>query len=84
MSYRTEATSCSTLQVESAQQVFSTIELLEMILMELSIRDLLLSQRVYKAFQQTIEGSTKLQQALFMAPFEASPSTCDNPTTRQP
>lgn len=48
------------------EQVFDTIELLEMILYKLPIRDLLLSQRVSCRWKQVIEGSIKLQQALFI------------------
>lgn len=54
-------------------QVFGTVELLEKILSELPIRYLLLVQRVSKYWQQVIDGSTKLQQALFFEPIPFGP-----------
>lgn len=57
-----------------AAKVFAIPELLERILIELPIRDLLLSQRVGRHFKATIEGSTKLLQALFLLP---APQQCE-------
>lgn len=59
-------------------------ELLEQILTNLPQRDLLLAQRVSKAFNLTISASPKLQRALFFAPdpsLPASPITYLNPKT---
>jgi hypothetical protein len=39
------------------EQVFSTVELLEAILMELPMKDRLFSQRVGRTFRNTIKGS---------------------------
>jgi hypothetical protein len=48
------------------EQVFETVELLEIILYKLPIRDLLFSQRVAKQWKAVIENSQRLQEALFM------------------
>jgi hypothetical protein len=50
-------------------KVLSTTELLEAILLQLSLKDVLLSQRVSKEWRDTIVGSTKLQQLLFFRPI---------------
>ena len=50
------------------EQVFLLPEILETILLYLPQRDLLLSQRVSRNFQDTIDGSIRLQRALFFAP----------------
>jgi hypothetical protein len=52
----------------SASQVFRIPELLELVLLHLAQRDILLAQRVSRSFRQTIEGSLRLQRALFLAP----------------
>ena len=59
-------------------------EILEQILIHLPSRDLLLAQRISRAFQLTISASPKLQRALFFSPDPACPSspiTYLNPTT---
>ena len=56
-------------------KVFSTVELLEAILLRVPQRDLLLSQAVCQMFRDTIKGSIKLQQMLFFAPETALDST---------
>lgn len=48
-----------------AHQVFNTTELIELVLLQLPVREVLLGQRVSKQWQDTVLGSTKLQQALF-------------------
>lgn len=53
---------------DMAAAVFSVPELLEDILSRLPMTELLLSQRVSKQFKATIEGSVKLQRALFFTP----------------
>ncbi|PPJ58239.1 hypothetical protein CBER1_08269 [Cercospora berteroae] len=45
-------------------------ELMEMILLELPLRDVLAAQRVNKDFRGTIRDSHKLQKALFFAPID--------------
>jgi hypothetical protein len=55
-------------QDSAAEQVFRLPELLETILLHLSQKDLLLSQRVSRNFRGTIFGSIRLQRALFFAP----------------
>lgn len=52
----------------SIEQVFRLPEILEIILLHLPQRDLLLSQRVCRSFRRTIQGSIRLQRALFFAP----------------
>lgn len=52
----------------ASELVFQLPELLEIILLHLSQKDLLLSQRVSRNFRQTVEGSVRLQKALFFAP----------------
>lgn len=50
--------------------VFDTIELAEKILGELCMRDLLISvQRTCKQWKDAIDGSTRLQEALFFRPI---------------
>ncbi len=56
----------------AGEKVSDTYELLEMILVRSSTRDILLSQRVSKQWKEVIENSKKLQQALFMSPIEHS------------
>jgi hypothetical protein len=52
----------------AAHQVLHLPELLELILLYLPQKDLLLSQRVCRSFRYTIEGSLRLQRALFFSP----------------
>lgn len=58
--------SCSffTDQLSAAGRVFNTVELLEMILLQIPLDGLLPAQRVCKTFQQTIRCSAKLKIAL--------------------
>lgn len=49
-------------------KVFDIAELLEMVLFNLPMVDLLRSQRVNKQFKSMIDGSEKLQRALFFLP----------------
>ncbi|KAK3684610.1 hypothetical protein LTR37_020110 [Vermiconidia calcicola] len=51
-----------------ASQVFSTTELLEAILLDLSIKNLLFAQGVCKKWKAVIDASSKLQEALFFKP----------------
>lgn len=59
----------------SALRVLNTAEPLEIILLQIDMRTLLLSQRVNRFFQSVIQGSSKLQQALF---FQLGSSTAPN------
>ena len=62
----------------AAARVAHVPELVEMILLclgQIDVKDLLLAQRVSKHFKAVIDGSTKLQQALF---FKADPD-CTEP-----
>lgn len=53
---------------EVIEKVFGTNELLENILVRLPMKKLLLAQRVCKHWHSLINGSIRLQRALFMAP----------------
>lgn len=52
----------------AADQVLRIPELLESILQNFTQRELLLAQRVSRRFNSTINGSIRLQRALFLAP----------------
>ncbi|EME77247.1 uncharacterized protein MYCFIDRAFT_209295 [Pseudocercospora fijiensis CIRAD86] len=52
----------------AATKVFNIGELAEAILIQLPTQDLLLAQRVSKAFKHTIDSSTRIQKALFFLP----------------
>lgn len=52
----------------AAERVFCIPELLETILLNLSTKDLLLSQRTVRAFRYTIQGSVRLRRKLFLEP----------------
>jgi hypothetical protein len=58
----------STCEWTATEQVFHLPELLEMILLQLSQKDILLSQRTSRSFRHTTLGSPRLQKALFFAP----------------
>lgn len=49
-------------------RMFHVVEILEALLAQLPTRDLLLSKRVKKTWRDTINGSKKCQQALFLKP----------------
>ena len=67
------ATSTRMENQSAASQVFAIPELLEPILQHLPIKDLLLSQRVAKTWQQTTIGSPSLRKTLFLE--AATPTT---------
>lgn len=50
----------------AATRVFNTTELLEGVLLELSFLDLFVIQRVSQTFRETIHGSVKLKQHMFL------------------
>lgn len=54
----------------AATRVFGIPELAEMILLHLPMRDLLLAQRVCSHWRTSIEGSPKIQRALFFTPSD--------------
>ena len=56
-------------KVTASTKVLNTVELLELVLLELPVRDLLLVQRVCCTWHSTIENSRLLQQALFFKPI---------------
>ncbi|KAK6431310.1 hypothetical protein LTR95_012531 [Oleoguttula sp. CCFEE 5521] len=60
-----------TLPSRSASEVFGLPELFEMILIESSMKDVLLWQRVDKTFNRVIAHSKTLQQRLFFRPMDA-------------
>lgn len=55
--------------MSASAKVFGTPELLENILIQLPMRDLLLSQRVNVTFKSAIDGSIHLQRALWSVPL---------------
>ena len=52
----------------AASEVLRLPELLEIILLHLPQREILLAQRVSRSFRESVEGSIRLQRALFFAP----------------
>lgn len=50
----------------AANKVFDTVELLEMILLDVPMIDLLVLQRTNKTFRDTMRGSKKLKQHMFL------------------
>ena len=58
----------STRERTATEQVFQLPELLEIILLQLSQKEVLLSQRTSRSFRHTILGSPSLQKALFFTP----------------
>ncbi|KAK8879932.1 F-box-like domain-containing [Apiospora arundinis] len=64
--------------------VFNTWELLESILIDLSMRDLLLLQRVSIAFRDVIRSSTPIQQKLFLAPVAQGTTVSGQETVPNP
>lgn len=64
----------------AAQQVLHLPELLECVLLHLSQKDLLLSQRVCVSFHETVQTSPKLQRALF---FQPDPKLPTEPYSRE-
>lgn len=73
----------------SGAQLVVIPELMEMILLELPLRDVLAAQRVNKDFRDTIRDSHKLQKALFFKPIDktvlrpmskqSAPPACTSP-----
>lgn len=54
-----------------SQRTFDITEILEVILLNLPMRDLLLTQRVSRGFHSVIQGSLKIRQALYLEPVKA-------------
>ena len=58
----------------AALRVLDVFELLEMILIQLPIKDLLThAQRVSRTWRATVKNSTRLQRALFISPVPSTP-----------
>ncbi|KAK5137998.1 hypothetical protein LTR08_005795 [Meristemomyces frigidus] len=57
----------------AAERLAGTLELIEMVLMHLPLPDILLAQRVNKAWSDIITGSPQLQRALFFRPSDTIP-----------
>jgi hypothetical protein len=55
----------------AAARFFAIGELLEAILLELPIKDLLLSQRINKDCKRAVDSSTRIRKALFLIPGDA-------------
>lgn len=64
----THASSGDTKTAEVIEKLLGTNELLENILVRLPMKRLLLAQRVCKHWKALIDGSLRLQRALFMVP----------------
>lgn len=58
----------STTPPSAVKRVFETVELLETVLVQLSSKDLLLSQRTARCFHATTQGSITLRRKLFLEP----------------
>lgn len=54
----------------AANRVFDVVELLEAILLKIPTQDLLSSQRLSRAFRDTIRSSVHLKRALYLGPCE--------------
>ena len=67
----------------TAQSVFGTAELLEAVLYTLPTQDLLLAQRVCTTWRDAIQGSKKIQQALFFRPIAVVDAACGLPEESQ-
>ncbi|KAK5720132.1 hypothetical protein LTR15_007405 [Elasticomyces elasticus] len=65
-----EASHDTTMASWTAQKVFGTVELAEMIFLGLSMRDVLTcTQRVCREWKSIVEGSKPIQEALFQKPI---------------
>jgi len=60
----------------ASTRLLSTFELLEDIILYLPLRQILLSQRVNRAFSNVIKGSKPIQRALFLAPHNDQTIKC--------
>ncbi|KAK5124658.1 hypothetical protein LTR85_001371 [Meristemomyces frigidus] len=58
----------------ASDRLLATTELLELILLNLPMRDLLFAQRVSTRFKRVIDKSSPIQQALFFEPEAAGPN----------
>ncbi|KAF2174138.1 hypothetical protein M409DRAFT_16408 [Zasmidium cellare ATCC 36951] len=58
----------------AAARVLDTVELLEMIILDLPIRDVFSKQRVSRRWRSTVAESIQLQQALFLKPIPSEQS----------
>ncbi|KAI7298394.1 hypothetical protein KC315_g18061 [Hortaea werneckii] len=64
--------------MSAVAKVFTTVELLEAILLELPMKDILRAQQVCKHWKQVIAGSNAIKKALFMRPGTAAEAAVDS------
>ncbi|KAI7475844.1 hypothetical protein KC351_g9810 [Hortaea werneckii] len=63
--------------VSAVAKVFTTVELLELILLKLPMQDLLRARQVRNHWRQVIVSSTAIQKALFLRPGTAAEAAID-------
>ncbi|KAI7374466.1 hypothetical protein KC336_g20211 [Hortaea werneckii] len=63
--------------MSAVAKVFTTVELLELILLKLPIKDLLRAQEVRDHWRQVIAGSNAIQKSLFLRPGTAAEAAID-------
>lgn len=68
-------------QRSAAQQVLDTAELMEMIFLELPMRNLFTVQTTSKTFRDAIQSSLRLRRKMFLEP---EPATAGTPAIRNP
>lgn len=64
----------------ACDEVISTRELLEAILLQLPARDILLAQRISKAFREAVERSPSIKRKLFFKPVPLSTNNENEPS----
>ncbi|KAI7485153.1 hypothetical protein KC357_g3009 [Hortaea werneckii] len=64
--------------MSAVAKVFTTVELLEAVLLELPMKDLFRTQQVRKHWKQVIAGSNAIQKALFMRPGSTAEAAVDS------
>lgn len=64
--------------MSAVAKVFTTVEMLEAVLLELPMKDLLRAQQVRKHWKQVMTGSIAIQRALFMRPGIAAEAAVDS------
>ncbi|KAI7281636.1 hypothetical protein KC345_g4036 [Hortaea werneckii] len=64
-------------RMSAVAKVFTTVELLELILLELPMKDLLRARQVRDHCRQVIVSSTAIQKALFLRPGTAAEAVID-------
>lgn len=79
---RTLSTRIATMGTPESTVLLETAELLEMVLLRLPCKDLLLAQRVCKTWQNAINASPEIQQALCFRPLEDQRVVLDHATSQ--